>query len=98
MFNFLTKSISKIFGTKSEKDIKTLNPFVDATNNEFKKLNSLSNDEFRVKTQELKEYINQKLAYIDDEVNSLKFSAEFSEEISIDEKEIIFKKIDELEL
>ncbi len=98
MFNFLTKSISKIFGTKSEKDIKTLNPFVDATNNEFKKLNSLSNDEFRAKTQELKEYINQKLAYIDDEVNSLKFSAEFSEEISIDEKEIIFKKIDELEL
>jgi preprotein translocase subunit SecA len=98
MFNFLTKGISKIFGTKSEKDIKALNPFVDATNQEFKRLNSLSNDDFRAKTQELKDYINQKLAYIDNEVSSLRSSTETKEDMTIDEKEVIFKKIDELEL
>jgi preprotein translocase subunit SecA len=98
MFNFLTQGISKIFGTKSEKDIKGLSPYVNATNEEFQKLKNLSNDQFRDKTKELKEYIGQKLAHIDDEIASLKSSTENTENQSIDEKELIYKRIDELEV
>ena len=47
MLNFLGKSISKIFGTKSDKDVKMLTPYVVATNAAFDLLHDLSNDDFR---------------------------------------------------
>jgi preprotein translocase subunit SecA len=53
MLNFLTKGISQIFGTKSDKDNKELQPYVKLTNDEFVKLANLSHDEFRAKTKEL---------------------------------------------
>jgi preprotein translocase subunit SecA len=96
MFNFLTKGITKIFGTKSEKDVKILSPFVAATNEEFKKLQNLSNDEFRNKTLELKDYIAEKLQPIDSEISNCKYEVDSNPELSIDAKESIFKKIDDL--
>ncbi len=98
MFNFLTKGITKIFGTKSEKDIKALNPLVSATNQEFEKLHGLNNDQFRQKTIDLKQHIADKLAHIDNEINELKTKAENNPDLAVDEKEVIFKKIDELGL
>jgi preprotein translocase subunit SecA len=94
MFNFLTKGITKIFGTKSEKDVKALSPYVAATNEEYAKLATLTNDEFRQKTVDLQNYIKEKLSGIDEQIESLK--AEAATDVSIDQKEIIFKKIDEL--
>ncbi len=96
MLNFLTKGIAKVFGTKSEKDIKVLSPYVDATNVEFAKLAALNNDQFRQKTLDLKNYIQEKLAHIDQEIASLKEEA--NGDLSIDQKEAVFKKVDELAL
>ena len=72
MLNFLTKGISQIFGTKSDKDNKELQPYVKLTNDEFVKLANLSHDEFRAKTKELQDYIAQKLSHIDDQIDALK--------------------------
>jgi preprotein translocase subunit SecA len=96
MFNFLTKGITKVFGTKSEKDVKALSPYVATTNEEYAKLASLTNDEFRQKTVDLQNYIKDKLSDIDGQIETLK--AEAAEDISIDQKEVIFKKVDELSL
>ncbi|MCP9768282.1 preprotein translocase subunit SecA [Lacihabitans sp. LS3-19] len=98
MFNFLTKSIAKVFGTKSEKDIKGLSPYVASTNEEFQKLSGLSNDAFRQKTIDLQNYIKEKLSHIDNEVISLKESSDSNPDMGIDQREAIFKKIDELEV
>ena len=98
MFNFLTKSITKVFGTKSDRDVKELNPYVDATNIEFAKLQNLSNDEFRAKTKELQDYIQERLSVIDDEVKSLKEGLDNNPEQTVDQKEFVFKKIDELKI
>lgn len=98
MLNFLTKGIAKVFGTKSEKDVKALNPYVTSTNEEFKKLRDLDNDAFRQKTVDLKQYIQEKLAHIDNEISNLKASSDINQDMSIDEREAIFKKIDDLEL
>ena len=95
MFNFLTKGITKIFGTKSEKDIKSLTPYVEATNAEFAKLAHLSNDEFRQQTVELKNIIAERLSDIDREIAELRESA--SGDVSIDQKDRIFNQIDDLE-
>ena len=98
MFNFLTKGIAKVFGTKSEKDVKVLSPYIATTNDEFRKLGGLSNDEFRQKTIDLKNYIQEKLSHIDSEIEQLKASSDNNQDMSIDEREAIFKQIDELDL
>lgn len=57
MLGALTKSITKIFGTKQEKDIKAIQYLVDAIHVEYPKLASLTNTELRAKTFEFKERI-----------------------------------------
>ncbi|UBM57866.1 preprotein translocase subunit SecA [Marinilongibacter aquaticus] len=96
MLKLITKGIKKVFGTKSEKDVKELTPYVIATNEEYAKLHDLSNDEFRAKTWALKERIKEALKPITDEIAELKEKAENDNSLGIDEKERIFKKIDEL--
>ena len=44
MLGLLGKGIKKIFGTKSDKDLKLLYPYVDKINSEFDKLSSISDD------------------------------------------------------
>ncbi|SOE22193.1 preprotein translocase subunit SecA [Spirosomataceae bacterium TFI 002] len=98
MFNFLTKSISKVFGTKSDRDVKSLSPYVDATNAEYAKLQSLNNDDFRYKSQELKDEIQAGLKHIQDEIDSLNKEASENAELSIDQKEDLYKQVDALKL
>jgi preprotein translocase subunit SecA len=96
MLDFLSKGIKKIFGTKSERDVKELTPYVNATNEEFEKLRNLSNDEFRAKTTELKEYKNDSLASIRQEIADIQKNIEENLELSISDKEDAFNKIDAL--
>jgi preprotein translocase subunit SecA len=98
MLNFLTKGITQIFGTKSDRDNKELQPYVGLTNEEFAKLKNLSHDEFRAKTTELQEYIAQRLSHIDDQINQLKENIDKNPDMEVDEKEASFRKIDELKL
>ena len=98
MLNFLTKGITQIFGTKSDRDNKELQPYVGLTNEEFAKLKSLSHDEFRAKTTELQNYIAQKLSHIDDQIDQLKENIDNNPDMEVDEKEASFRKIDELKL
>lgn len=96
MLNFLTKSITKVFGTKSEKDVKELSQYVRSTNEAFAQLSHLSHDEFRAKTADLQAYIQSQLADIDAEIASLTQSVNASSAFSVDEKEVVFKKVDDL--
>ncbi len=71
MINLITKSITKLFGTKSERDIRELSPYVDKVNAEFAKLQALSNDELRAVTTELKKAIGDRLQDIDTKLAGL---------------------------
>lgn len=97
MLNFLTKTISNVFGTKSDRDIKDIQPYVVATNKEYEKLQGLSNDELRAKTKSLQAFISDKLSHIDTQIANLKRGVEESPDMSIDQKEAVFKQIDELD-
>jgi preprotein translocase subunit SecA len=50
----LDSILGKFLGNKSEKDIKKLLPIVNQINDEFEKLSSISNDQLRDRTKELK--------------------------------------------
>jgi preprotein translocase subunit SecA len=95
MINSIIKGFSKIFGDKSERDIKVLKPKVDLINNYFEQYNSLTNDELRAKTADFKARIKEYLQDIDNEISQLKERAEVPD-ISIDETENIYNQIDAL--
>ncbi|MCV9387914.1 preprotein translocase subunit SecA [Reichenbachiella ulvae] len=96
MLNLLTKGIAKVFGTKADRDLKELLPYVDLINAEYKKLASLSDDELRGKTQELKSRIAAYLKDIDDKIAAHHAEVEANPDMDLHEKEAVFAKIDKL--
>ena len=52
--SFLGKIVTGIFGSKSKKDIKQLTPFVEDINNEFNKLEQLSDNELQAEFNQIK--------------------------------------------
>ncbi len=97
MLNFLTKSITKIFGTKSDRDVKELAPYIEKVNAELGKLQSLTHDQLRAQTAELKQIIRERLKSLDDQLAGLHQRVADDFTMGLDEKEAIFSKIDELE-
>src|SRR5579871_1194919 len=94
----MLKLIAKIFGSKSEKDIKRMTPLVEQTKKEGELLTSVSNDELRGKTLEVQTYINDKLSHIDAQIAALHQRIADNPELDINEKESIFSEIDKTEL
>lgn len=94
MLATIFKSLTKVFGSKSDRDLKSVLPYVDLINTEFTKLKSLSHDELRGKTTQLKKQIQDELSEIDTEIASLKSQTE--NESDLEAKEVIFKQIDKL--
>ena len=97
MIGLLTKGIAKVFGTKSDRDIKEILPYVEKTNIEYSKLQDISDDELREKTQQLKGKIDDRLAEIDQEINDLHRKIDEDETLDVHQKEELFNKIDKLE-
>ncbi len=54
------KLLSKLFGNKSDKDIKALNPIVEEINSYYKKFDSLSEEELKGKTNEFRQIIKDR--------------------------------------
>ncbi len=94
--SFLNKIIGRFIGNKSNKDIQTIMPIVAEINLEFDKLNKISNDELRAKTEELKLQIREHLRAENAEIEQLKEESE-KDEISFEEKEKLYEKIDKIE-
>ena len=91
----LINIISKFFGNKYDKDIKAVKPIIDDIHKEYDLLSEISNDELREKTVLFKKEIN---TYTDKEKNKIKSLKESAnkEEVNTEEKEEIYKKIDDL--
>ncbi|RLD46388.1 MAG: hypothetical protein DRI86_03290 [Bacteroidetes bacterium] len=89
--------ISKLFGTKSDKDVKVLLPIVDLVHTAEKKLTSLSNDELRAKTQEFKDIISKKISNENDKIKSIKEKIKSEPNMDIIEKDNLWKEIDKIE-
>lgn len=87
--------LSKLFGSKSERDIKQIQPIVEKVKQEYAALASLSNDELRALTLDFRLKIKEGLSSIDANVSELKEKAE-NPELSISEKTAIYDEVDKL--
>ena len=95
MLGFLSKGLKKILGSKSDKDLKELYPYIKKINDEFDMLSEISDQELRNKTKYFKDLINSALNISSKEIELLKKDYKSTEE-DIDKKENILKEIDKL--
>jgi preprotein translocase subunit SecA len=89
--------ISKLFGSKSERDVKSIQPIVEKIKAEYAKLGSLSNDELRAKTIYFKETIAEGLSGIDSEIQAIKDRTENELDMDVAEKVELYTQLDKLE-
>jgi preprotein translocase subunit SecA len=97
MFDFFGKTVAKLFGTKSDRDIKEVLPYVSKVNEEYAKLSGLTDDQLRQKTIEIKGIIDEHLKPTDEKIAALHKRVADEPELNIVQKEAIFAEIDELE-
>ena len=83
-----------MFGNKSSKDMKLIQPLVDKVKAAYPEIKALSNDELRARTKELQKYVQDSANEQKAKIAELKAKIE---ETPIDERESIFNAIDKLE-
>ncbi len=88
---------TKLFGTKSEKDIRQIMPLVEQIKEEEKKLESLSADELRQQTRQVQSLIDDHLSAIDQQIAALNRQIAENPDLDVTEKEKIFNETDRLE-
>lgn len=89
--------LSKIFGgSKSDKDVKKLEPLVAEINRYYAELQSLSNDQLRRKTQEFRATIADHLKAIDEEIAAKKAEGDEHPETELHQREAIYDEVDKL--
>ncbi len=93
--SIINNILGLFLGNKYDRDMKEINPFVELTHIEFEKLKSLSNDELRDKTAELKKEIIDFIGEDESQIRSLKEKAEAEEDV--DRKEEFYNEIDKIE-
>ena len=90
-FNQFLKSL---FGDKSTRDMKLIQPLVEEVKKVYPEIKALSNDELRAKTKEIQKYVQDSAREIQDKIQELKSTIE---ETPLDEREAIFNQIDKLD-
>ena len=88
------KFLKALFGDKSSKDMKLIQPLVEKVKNVSPEIEKLSNDDLRAKTKELKGNIQDKVKEQKAKINLLKIKIE---DTDIDERAALFAQIDKLE-
>ena len=90
-FNSFLKSL---FGDKSARDMKQIQPIVEQIKAEYPAIKALDNDALRAKTKEIQKYVQDSAAEQKKKIEELKAQIE---DTPIDEREGLFNQIDKLE-
>ncbi len=90
----VTNILGKIFGSKSDRDIKMTTPVVEQIKEQYERILPFSNDELRNETDKLRQTIQERIQPEEDQIAELK---EKAEDADIQESEEIYKQIDKLE-
>ncbi|MBQ1408299.1 MAG: preprotein translocase subunit SecA [Bacteroidales bacterium] len=89
--------LRKLFGSKSQRDLKEVQPFLDATLKVYPAIKELSNDNLRAKTDEFKKRIQDEIREEEEELAKLRQRIEDEYDMPVEEKEQLYKRIDDLE-
>lgn len=90
----INKFLSKLFGNKSTRDMKFIQPWVEKVKAAYPTIQALDNDGLRAKTKELQDKIQNSANDLREKIEALKAKIE---ETPIEDREVIFNNIDKLE-
>src|SRR5574344_803624 len=93
MANFL----AKLFGTKSDRDLKQLGPIKDNVLAAYEVIKDLTNDELREKTVEFKNIIHESIEPSERRIAEIKRELDENFKMEISEKESLYKEMERLE-
>lgn len=88
------KILKAIFGDKSSRDLKLIQPLVDKIKAAYPEIQALSNDDLRAKTKEIKQFVQDAAKEQREKIAELRATIEGT---PIEERENIFNQIDKLE-
>ena len=89
-----TKILKSLFGDKSSRDMKLIQPLVDKAKSFTPQVQAMSNDELRARTKEIQQQVQQAAHEQKEKIAELKATIE---DTPIDEREAIFNQIDKLD-
>ncbi len=89
--------IKKLFGTKADRDYKEIKDLLHKTISTYEEIRMLDNDALRAKTNEFKERIAGHIADEQRQIDTLREYLDTHHDIDVEEKEQIYKQIDELD-
>ena len=90
----INKIIGKLFGNKSTRDMKLIQPIVEQVKEAYKTIDQLNNDELRAKTKELQQKIQHSADDLKAKIEELKAKIE---DTPLEDRELIFNQIDKIE-
>ena len=90
----LNKILQSLFGNKSTRDMKLIQPLVEKVKATYDEIKALSNDQLRAKTKEIQAHVQNAAKEQKEKIAELKAKIE---ETPIDERESLFNQIDKLE-
>ncbi|MBR1933419.1 MAG: preprotein translocase subunit SecA [Prevotella sp.] len=90
----LNNLLRKLFGDKSTRDMKLIQPFVEKVKDVYPEIEKLSNDGLRERSSQIRQQVQQAATNEKAEIEKLKATIE---DTPIDERHEIFAKIDKLE-
>ena len=90
----LTSIISKVFGTKADRDYKAVKPLLQKVLDIYPSIDSLNNDDLRARTEELKRQLREVEAPFENRIAEIK--TELDRDIPVSEKEKLAGESDKL--
>ncbi|TVR70043.1 MAG: preprotein translocase subunit SecA [Marinilabiliales bacterium] len=92
----VVKFISSLFGNKSARDIKEAAPILNKVFEAYERVVTLTNDELRELSAELRQKVSDVISEDESEVKKLRQQAE-SDEVDLGDKEGLYSRIDRIE-
>ena len=89
-----TKFLKSLFGDKSSRDMKLIQPLVEKAKSFTPQVQALSNDELRARSKEIQQQVQASAKEQKEKIEQLKATIE---DTPIDEREAVFNQIDKLE-
>ncbi|MFU8812174.1 MAG: preprotein translocase subunit SecA [Balneolaceae bacterium] len=94
----MSKFLTSVFGTKSEKDLKKLWPVVEEINAHDEQMRALSEDELKQKTESFKALIKEETAEVDEQIKEIKAKMDSNDEsITLEERRELSDRLEELQ-
>jgi preprotein translocase subunit SecA len=97
MLESIAKGLAKVFGTKSDRDIKAISPVVAEVNAAFEKLANISDDDLRNETSKIRALVDEDLKSFDDRIAELRSDIEKLNPDEVQAKDALFNQIDKIE-